>query len=123
MTTNEVWQHLVLAVSFIGLAITGLALRFPDSWWVEILRAGGMSEEVRRWLHRGLAVAMVVRLGLAHRLHGRHRPRPHVAPGDAAAPGRRRRGPRTTCSTTSACAASRRSSAASTTRRRPSTGR
>jgi cytochrome b subunit of formate dehydrogenase len=59
MTTNEVWQHLVLAVSFIGLAITGLALRFPDAWWVEILRAGGMSEEVRRWLHRGFAVAMV----------------------------------------------------------------
>ena len=59
MTTNEVWQHLVLAVSFIGLAITGLALRFPDAWWVEILRAGGMSEEVRRWLHRAFAVAMV----------------------------------------------------------------
>ncbi len=32
-TANERVQHLVLSVTFIMLAYTGFALRFPDAWW------------------------------------------------------------------------------------------
>jgi formate dehydrogenase gamma subunit len=41
-------QHLVLVLSFVALAVTGFALRFPDSWPSWLLG----SEDVRRWLHR-----------------------------------------------------------------------
>jgi len=50
-------QHLSLLLSFTGLAITGFALRFPDSWWVKVIGLGG-HELVRATLHRGLAVVM-----------------------------------------------------------------
>lgn len=59
MTVSEIWQHIVLAVSFIGLGVTGFALRFPDSWWAKLLAIAGMSEEARRISHRGLALALV----------------------------------------------------------------
>lgn len=59
MTKNEVWQHIVLAVSFTGLAITGFALRFPEAWWVDMLKAFGMTEEVRRILHRALGTILL----------------------------------------------------------------
>ena len=32
MSLSQRWQHALLAVSFIVLAITGFALKFPDSW-------------------------------------------------------------------------------------------
>jgi cytochrome b subunit of formate dehydrogenase len=60
MTMDEVIQHIVLAVSFIGLGITGFALRFPDTWWAHGLAGMGMSEEIRRLIHRGLAVVLVL---------------------------------------------------------------
>jgi hypothetical protein len=41
MTTNQRWQHLILLTSFIVLVITGFALKFPNSWFAELL---GMSE-------------------------------------------------------------------------------
>ncbi|MEJ2690658.1 MAG: cytochrome b/b6 domain-containing protein [Deltaproteobacteria bacterium] len=59
MTRGEIIQHLLLAVSFIGLALTGFALRFSDSWWVHLLSAAGMTEEKRRLTHRILAMALV----------------------------------------------------------------
>ncbi len=59
MTTSEVWQHIILAVCFIMLGITGFALRFPESWWVDLLAAGGMTEELRRILHRVFAMILV----------------------------------------------------------------
>jgi formate dehydrogenase gamma subunit len=52
------WQHGVLAVSFIVLAVTGFALKFPDSWVAWML---GSSEPLRRWAHR---IAGVVLLGV-----------------------------------------------------------
>jgi cytochrome b subunit of formate dehydrogenase len=52
-------QHLVLLLSFTGLAITGFALRFPDAWWVNLIGLGGR-EVVRANLHRALATIMVV---------------------------------------------------------------
>ncbi len=51
-------QHFVLAASFIILAITGFALKFPDSWVAKLL---GSDENFRRLSHR---VAGVVMLGL-----------------------------------------------------------
>ncbi len=52
-------QHLVLMTSFIGLAITGFALRSPDSWWVELIGLSG-HESVRANLHRALAIILTV---------------------------------------------------------------
>lgn len=59
MTPAEVAQHMVLLVSFTGLAVTGFALRFPEAWWVRILTGWGLSEEARRVIHRGLATVLV----------------------------------------------------------------
>ena len=47
------------------LAITGFALKYPNSFWAEGLRTLGMSEPVRQWVHRVSAVIMVV-LSLYH---------------------------------------------------------
>ena len=57
MTTNQRWQHLILFSSFIILVITGFALKFPDSWFAELL---GMGERLRSVVHR---VAGVVLMG------------------------------------------------------------
>jgi cytochrome b subunit of formate dehydrogenase len=54
----ERFQHLVLLLSFFGLAVTGFALRFPDAWWVRVLGLGG-NETIRANLHRVLACVMV----------------------------------------------------------------
>jgi len=59
-TRNEVIQHVLLAVSFIILAITGFALKYPDSFWAEGLRTFGMSETIRQYTHRTSAVIMGV---------------------------------------------------------------
>ena len=56
MTTNQRWQHLVLLTSFIILVITGFALKFPDSWFADLL---GMSEKVRSLVHRIAGVALI----------------------------------------------------------------
>jgi len=59
-TRNEVIQHFLLALSFIILAITGFALKYPNSFWAEGLRTFGMSEPIRQWVHRASAVIMIV---------------------------------------------------------------
>jgi len=58
MTASQRWQHFVLATSFIVLAVTGFALKFPDSWLAKVL---GSSEPFRRWTHRiaGLILLLV----------------------------------------------------------------
>lgn len=58
---QQLTQHLLLAVSFIVLVITGFALCFPEAFWVEPLRWTGMNESVRSTVHR---VAAVVLLGV-----------------------------------------------------------
>lgn len=62
MNLSQRWQHAVLAVSFIVLAITGFALRFPDSWLAWLM---GSSEPIRRWAHRIAGVVLLV-VGLYH---------------------------------------------------------
>lgn len=58
MSLSQRMQHAILAMSFIVLAVTGFALKFPDSW---IATALGSNEVFRRWTHR---VAGVVLLGV-----------------------------------------------------------
>ena len=62
MDLSQRLQHVGLAVSFIVLAITGFALKFPDSWVARIL---GSDEGFRRMSHRVAAVVMIV-LGAYH---------------------------------------------------------
>ncbi len=59
MTRNEIWQHILLAVTFVALAVTGFALRHPDAWWVSFLSLIGMNEAVRAFLHRLMAGLMI----------------------------------------------------------------
>ena len=62
MDRNQRWQHLLLAVSFIVLALSGFALKYPDSWVAWML---GADESIRRWSHRGAALVLVT-LGFYH---------------------------------------------------------
>ncbi len=57
MSRSQRWQHVVLATSFIVLAITGFALKFPDSWLARVL---GSNEPFRRWSHRVAGIIMLV---------------------------------------------------------------
>lgn len=62
MDRSQRWQHLLLAVSFIVLALSGFALKYPDSWVAWML---GADESIRRWSHRVAAVVLVT-LGFYH---------------------------------------------------------
>jgi cytochrome b subunit of formate dehydrogenase/nitrate/TMAO reductase-like tetraheme cytochrome c subunit len=62
MTTNQRWQHLILLSSFIILVITGFALKFPDSWFAEVL---GMGEHLRSIVHR-VAGVILIGAGIYH---------------------------------------------------------
>jgi cytochrome b subunit of formate dehydrogenase len=62
MTANQRWQHLVLLTSFIILVITGFALKFPNSWFAEVL---GMSEKLRSMTHR-VAGVILIGAGIYH---------------------------------------------------------
>lgn len=55
-------QHVTLAVSFIVLAVTGFALKFPDSWVARLL---GSNEMFRRWSHRVAGIILLL-VGLYH---------------------------------------------------------
>lgn len=55
-------QHFLLAFSFIILAWTGFALKFPDSWPAQLL---GSDESIRRWAHR-IAGVMLLLTGFYH---------------------------------------------------------
>jgi len=65
MSKSQRWQHFVLATSFIVLAITGFALKFPDSWLAKVL---GSHEPVRRWLHRISGIVLLA-VGAYHLLY------------------------------------------------------
>ncbi len=57
MTASQRWQHGVLVVSFIVLAWSGFALKWPDSW---IGHSMGSDEMLRRMIHRVAAVLMLL---------------------------------------------------------------
>jgi cytochrome b subunit of formate dehydrogenase len=56
MSRNQRIQHALLFTSFFVLAITGFALKYPDSWVAGLL---GFSEVVRRIGHRVAAVVLI----------------------------------------------------------------
>ena len=65
MSLSQRWQHAVLALSFITLAVTGFALKFPDSGLAGML---GSSEPVRRWIHRIAGVVLLL-VGVWHLIY------------------------------------------------------
>ncbi len=67
-TKNEVIQHILLLTSFILLAVTGFALKYPQSFWAEGLHSLGMNETIRQNIHRVSAVVMIT-LGIYHILY------------------------------------------------------
>jgi cytochrome b subunit of formate dehydrogenase len=60
MSPFDVWLHVALLVTFLTLALTGFALRFPETWRAQLLSKIGLSEEARKILHRAMAVGLVV---------------------------------------------------------------
>lgn len=48
MDFNQRCQHFVLMVSFVVLAVTGFALKFPNTWFAHLMG----SEDIRRAIHR-----------------------------------------------------------------------
>jgi cytochrome b subunit of formate dehydrogenase len=62
MSTNQRWQHLILLTSFIILVITGFALKFPESWFADLL---GIGETVRSLVHR-VAGLVLIAAGFYH---------------------------------------------------------
>lgn len=67
-TKNEVVQHWLLLTSFILLAITGFALKYPKSDWVQLLISIGITEPVRQIIHKSSAVVLIT-LSLYHVLY------------------------------------------------------
>ncbi len=62
MSRNQRWQHLILLTSFIILVITGFALKYPDSWFAQML---GLSESLRSIVHRVAGVVLIA-VGIYH---------------------------------------------------------
>lgn len=60
MHTAERVQHGLLVLSFLTLVWTGFALNYPDQWWARPLTVWESAWPVRRWVHRGAAVAFVL---------------------------------------------------------------
>jgi formate dehydrogenase gamma subunit len=57
MSLSQRLQHFTLAFSFIVLAVTGFALKWPDSWIGKLM---GSSEAFRSWSHRVAGVVLLV---------------------------------------------------------------
>jgi formate dehydrogenase gamma subunit len=57
MSLSQRWQHVTLGVPFVILAVTGFALKFPDSWVAKML---GSNEAFRSWTHRIAGVVMLL---------------------------------------------------------------
>ena len=62
MSLSQRTQHMILATSFIFLAFSGFALRYPDSWFATLL---GSNEMFRRWSHRAAGVILML-AGIYH---------------------------------------------------------
>ncbi len=61
-TTGMTIGHLVLTITFITLALSGFALRYPETWWAQLLFHGETGLAARGFVHR---VAAVVLTGIA----------------------------------------------------------
>ncbi len=58
-STSQIVQHAILLGSFFVLAVTGFVLAYPNMWGSPLLESLGLTEAVRRWLHRGAAVLLL----------------------------------------------------------------
>ena len=56
MNLHQRMQHFVLVVTFIVLALSGFALKYPESWLGWLF---GGDEAIRRWVHRVSGVIML----------------------------------------------------------------
>jgi formate dehydrogenase gamma subunit len=63
-TKGQTMGHLVLSIAFIGLVISGFALRFPEAWWSRVMFFGDTGLEVRAQAHRICAVMLTAVMGL-----------------------------------------------------------
>ncbi len=60
-TMQEVIQHVLLAVSFTLLAITGFMLKFSHSFWVQFLVNNlGITESIRATIHRICGATLII---------------------------------------------------------------
>lgn len=57
--TGQTVGHLVMTISFIALAFSGFALRYPESWWAQLIFVGERGLAARGVVHRISAVVMV----------------------------------------------------------------
>jgi formate dehydrogenase gamma subunit len=60
MTRFERTSHWILFITFTILAITGFALKFPETFWAKWLFALGMNESIRAFIHRLSALVMTI---------------------------------------------------------------
>ena len=60
MTSHERVQHATLVLSFLALVVTGFMLRYPEAWWVVVIRnLSTRAFEWRSWIHRIAGVVML----------------------------------------------------------------
>ncbi|HPO15684.1 MAG TPA: hypothetical protein PLI09_19740 [Candidatus Hydrogenedentes bacterium] len=57
-TTGMTIGHLVLTITFITLALSGFALRYPETWWAQLLFHGETGLAARGIVHRAAAVVL-----------------------------------------------------------------
>lgn len=58
-------QHALLAISFITLAWTGFALKYPDQWWARPLLLLEVRHDMRSLIHR-VAASVFIAVSLTH---------------------------------------------------------
>ena len=68
LTVNEIVQHSLLVVSFVLLAFTGFALKFPGFWLFSWMESASITEAIRQYIHRGAGLSMII-LGIYHVLY------------------------------------------------------
>lgn len=56
---HMIFQHMLITITFIVLATTGFALKYPDEWWVGVLNFFGIYETGRGLIHRISAVLLI----------------------------------------------------------------
>ncbi len=64
-TFNQLVQHWIMIGTFMLLVVTGMAVKFPDSWWSPVIinLVGGF--EMRTQIHHAAGIGMVL-LGIYH---------------------------------------------------------
>jgi cytochrome b subunit of formate dehydrogenase len=60
MRISEVWQHMLLMISFIILVISGFALSFDDSWITKVFFGWENGFKMRGVVHRSAAMVLVL---------------------------------------------------------------